>query len=50
MAIDDVKAYDPKKKVWVTGEEEERSIVLPKNMPTALSYLSAGELCAMFCV
>ena len=43
MAIDDVKAYDPKKRVWVTGEEEERTITLPKMMPTALSYLSAGK-------
>ena len=44
MAIDEVRAYDPKKRVWVTGDEEERSITLPKKMPTALSYLSAGEL------
>ena len=43
MAIDDVKAYDPKKRVWVTGEEECKSVNLPTKMPMALSYLSAGE-------
>ena len=43
MAIDDVKAFDPKKRTWVTNEEENKNIQLPLKMPVALSYLCAGN-------
>lgn len=39
IAVDEVKAYDPKKRSWIVRDDA--TLALPTQMPTALSYLSA---------